>query len=308
MAKAERGPINDASLPRLSNMFQSVTPNNQPQAFMRRQSSYEGLIRQTAQVQRFQQFNANAGSCPNLSSIVEDSEGSVLSRSVSVASSSMASPPRPPHTRPRLQRSLSNSALDSISSSMHRMPKLKRNRSNSTSRHDMLPSMKIHSTSQLHKRTRRKSDPGNGPIGPMKSRELPKSFFEEPRKRDQRRNSVTGVRMEPLWGAGTIADPSSPRSRTSIPRITKAANTEQLWKLFQVLDPGDRAKMQKSESDLEQDAVLMSKFFELHFELNVLSNKLPVIQNSEFPSNFSTEGTIAPLNTTEALNNFVMTL
>lgn len=112
--------------------------------------------------------------------------------------------------------------------------------------------------------------------------------------------------MEPLWAA-TIGDPSSPRSRTSIPRITKAANTEQLWKLFSVLKPGDREKAEKASNEMEQDEVLMSKFFDLHFELNVLSNKLPVIQSNEFPSNFS-DSMNMPLNTTEALNNFVMTL
>lgn len=139
----------------------------------------------------------------------------------------------------------------------------------------------------------------------MKTRLLPKSFFEEPRNRNQRSNS-TGVQMEPLWAA-TIGDPSSPRSRTSIPRITKAANTEQLWKLFSVLKPGDREKAEKASNEMEQDEVLMSKFFDLHFELNVLSNKLPVIQSNEFPSNFS-DSMNMPLNTTEALNNFVMTL
>jgi len=139
----------------------------------------------------------------------------------------------------------------------------------------------------------------------MKSRQLPKSFFEEPIKRNQRSNS-TGVHMEPLWAA-TIGDPSSPRSRTSIPRITKAANTEQLWKLFNVLGPGHQEKVEKASREMEQDNVLMSKFFELHFELNVPSNKLPVLDSHEFPSNFS-DTIHSPFNTTEALNNFVMTL
>lgn len=277
---------------------------------MRRQQSHDGY--HTPQVSRLQQFQGNSGSCPNLSSINEDSEGFPIVTNSLASSSSTTSPQRQNPPRPRLQRSLSNNALDNLSS-LHRMPQVKRNRSNSSTRHDMLPRMKsgfgsatahLHDQ-QRHRKQRRKSDPGNGYMGvPMKSRQLPKSFFEEPTRRNQQSNS-TGVHMEPLWAA-TIGDPSSPRSRTSIPSITKAANTEQLWKLFNVLEPGDRAKLER-DRDLEKDEVLMSKFFELHFELNVPSNKLPVIDNSEFPSNFS-ETINAPLNTTEALNNFVMTL